>query len=1287
LAAETDDTSIEDIARLRHTDPASLARELRGDLDWIVMRCLEKDRTRRYETANGLALDIRRHMNHEPVLASPPGVRYRLEKFVRRNRAAATTAAGIAVVLVAATVVSAVFGLAAVRARSGLQSALEREAEQRQEAERLGTEALAARDDAEQRNLELKRIAYAGEIRSVADLWQAGMLKGLVERVERLAPEEPTFEWKWWRNRVDTVPSHRFQVKGARAAKVLEFSPDGSRAYIGFVSGESRLYLASTWQLETELPTQPAHIRDAGFAPDGTRLLLSLETGGQTLYEVPSGREIEHSSLPSWSAAYALNGESIATVDGLGRISILDPDDLSVRRRFESIGCIVESLEFSPDGQRLLTAGADGIARLHDVNSGHVLAEMLHSPEGEQVWSARFSDDGRLVATTGRGGRVLLWRADNGAFLRELRSHRQRNNSNWHSRDADFSDDGRMLVTGGNDGLLRIQNVETGALECLMKATWPDGFDGALRSVRVDPSGTRVVAGGGMGVVFVWSLDGIGVPLEMMGHRQGIIETCATPDGDFVFSVGADGTLRKWDLLSGRQVFSRQVASVGALSVDLTADGGRVVVGTLDGFGSVHDASSGTLLQTFSMPKGTGAPTAGSRWPLARNPGGSRVGLMCVRVDPNDRTIAAGVGTWAMNRQGDREVAIHLFDLDSGEHLTPLDGHRASVSGLAFAENGQTLFSVGYDDRLMCWDLRDPSLPPTVVFTHPEGAFAMDVLVDDSRELVLSAFSSGEVLAHRLEDHSLAWSFQAHDSGVSSLSLSPDGRRLLTTASNVSGAALWDLDAHTLLLTFADHLPVISAASFAGRDRVVVGGMLDGRLYGFEAVPPAGRFEQRMAVRRVQADRDARWRAIKTLLDRAIDAREQQRPEEAGALLDVVTARIESDLSDQPDAAAELHQTVGNQYRLLWRDDEALRACNLALAHYKQNELLARKHARILREIGYCHDGVLRRTEAQAHFEESLSLARAALGERDEETIWSMAALAGAYVDAGKLDLAEPLYVRALELTGELYGKESKETAIWLANLARLYGLRGDFDTALQKARRALDIDRRTRGPDHSVTLSRMHRVAYLLVRRGDYSEAIEMLPGIIEGRTNVLGPLHSGTLSSMYLLAEAYFLSGATDEGERFCREVLDGFLAMEPDLSVAWALNMAAWSVVVHPNLSADLYERALRAAQRSVDLDESEWFNTLNTLGTAQYRFGRYEQALETLARSDELQPELSDPGDWAFMAMAYHQLDNHDEAKAALSRLRELMQAPDYVNDHQRLMFLREAEAMIEGGADQ
>jgi serine/threonine protein kinase len=88
-----------DVARKRHTDARNLVKLLRGDLDWIIMKAMEKDRSRRYATASELAADVVRHLNHEPVLAGRPGLAYRLRKLARKHRLALGAAAGMVLLL------------------------------------------------------------------------------------------------------------------------------------------------------------------------------------------------------------------------------------------------------------------------------------------------------------------------------------------------------------------------------------------------------------------------------------------------------------------------------------------------------------------------------------------------------------------------------------------------------------------------------------------------------------------------------------------------------------------------------------------------------------------------------------------------------------------------------------------------------------------------------------------------------------------------------------------------------------------------------------------------------------------------------------------------------------------------------------------------------------------------------------------------------------------------------------------------------------------------------------
>ena len=111
---------LDTVARSRQVAPQALCRLVRGDLDWIAMRCLEKDRNRRYGTAEMLADDVERHLDHQPVQASPPSALYALRKFVRRNRMAVTVG-GLVVAAVLGTCSFAVYGyVQADRAREAI---------------------------------------------------------------------------------------------------------------------------------------------------------------------------------------------------------------------------------------------------------------------------------------------------------------------------------------------------------------------------------------------------------------------------------------------------------------------------------------------------------------------------------------------------------------------------------------------------------------------------------------------------------------------------------------------------------------------------------------------------------------------------------------------------------------------------------------------------------------------------------------------------------------------------------------------------------------------------------------------------------------------------------------------------------------------------------------------------------------------------------------------------------------------------------------------------------------
>ncbi|MFO0901579.1 MAG: serine/threonine-protein kinase [Pirellulales bacterium] len=132
------------LAAVRGEEPARLARKLRGDLDWIALKCLEKDRNRRYETANQLAMEIKRYLADEPVVAGPPTTGYLLRKFLRRNRRQAAVAGVVLVALVAGLIASLWQMNRAIVAERAASQSRDAEVAQRKQAEALRIDAEAS---------------------------------------------------------------------------------------------------------------------------------------------------------------------------------------------------------------------------------------------------------------------------------------------------------------------------------------------------------------------------------------------------------------------------------------------------------------------------------------------------------------------------------------------------------------------------------------------------------------------------------------------------------------------------------------------------------------------------------------------------------------------------------------------------------------------------------------------------------------------------------------------------------------------------------------------------------------------------------------------------------------------------------------------------------------------------------------------------------------------------------------------------------------------------------------
>ncbi|HBJ82511.1 MAG TPA: hypothetical protein DDZ88_01270, partial [Verrucomicrobiales bacterium] len=256
-------------ANLRHSEPKKLGEALKGDLDWIVMRTLEKDRNRRYETANALALELGRHLNNEPVLAGPPSVSYRLRKFVRRQKGPLSAAAALFVALAGGVVVSL------------WQAKVAREAEQvaeqrREAAERAQALADQATRTAEERAEMIRRNLYVSEMNAAGNLALgesgAAQILALTKQWISQPGEADLRGWEWYYLKSQVHLDAKTLKTPHRSVEALAFHPDGNVLATAGYDRAIRLWDTKSYREIQSLTGHEHHVTSLAWNPDGKRL-------------------------------------------------------------------------------------------------------------------------------------------------------------------------------------------------------------------------------------------------------------------------------------------------------------------------------------------------------------------------------------------------------------------------------------------------------------------------------------------------------------------------------------------------------------------------------------------------------------------------------------------------------------------------------------------------------------------------------------------------------------------------------------------------------------------------------------------------------------------------------------------------------------------------------------------------------------------------------------------------------------------------------------------------------
>ena len=731
-----------------------------SDLETICLKCLEKDPTRRYGTAQELADDLGRFLDHEPVHARPVTGPERVWRWCRREPALAAALVSVGVLGLVVTIGSPIAALHI-----------------RRERDHASAEALRARRSEYAADMLLAQQALAEN--------QPGWATELVDKHHPAEGTEADMRGWEWRHLADQTRSDELLTLGHHQTAVygLAFAPDGrsvaSSGFDGSLSVWARsganAALASIKETEpgNANPSlfavaispdgrvlacggdiEPIRLRDPGtlqeigiletglrvlslaFSPDG-RWLAAAGVQGLEVFDLVARRPVARSpAAGEWleprGLSFSPDGRLLASAHDPQTVTVYAVPDFTKIRELRVGKEQARSLAFSPDGSRL-AIGAEGLT-IWRVTDGQPVATL--SDASAKISALAYSPDGTLLAASGRDLRIGLWKAADGAPVASLGGHR----AAIHR--LAFSPDGEAIASASADGTVRLWPAHPPARPPEM-AMLPKELSRYFRTRALSGDGLTLAVARTNGTAFeIWDLAAL-APIARHELRPGqrfltnwtadvlpLRGTDPASPGERVFVCLAVDSQRRRVALGdarGALVLRRLDGAEPEVVLQHNTDivdcacfsrDGRLLANTSwDGVLSVHDLDTGRELTRQSIVP--------------------QLSTMQLVFSPDGSLVASG------DYNGD----IRLCGVAGRRSPLWLKGHRMQVSSLAFTPDGSQLVSSAFDQTVRFWDTRT-------------GQVRHEIRGEDVTSLAISA--DGTRLARGSGDEVSLWEMGTH---------------------------------------------------------------------------------------------------------------------------------------------------------------------------------------------------------------------------------------------------------------------------------------------------------------------------------------------------------------------------------------------------------------------------------------------------------------------------------------------------------------------------------------------
>ena len=715
--AESFESVINQVLNTEPVSPRLLNSSVPSDLETICVKCLQKEPTSRYQSAQELADELGRFLRHEPIQARPITRAERSWRWCRRNPVIAGLGVATFLLLIAVAIGSPIAAFLFNRERQraeenlyfadmhGAETALEDgdlgRARELIEAHRPRAGQIDLRDF--QWRLLLQRCR-GDDLYALSGYSNTLSALGFSPDGDRLATRSRDNQLKVWDMSTRT---ERFTI--TNVTSLGGFTPDGQSFAYGTGDGSVKLCDASTGRTLHS-------IENAGdlvaLLADGKRVATTAERFLVKIWDIASGRETfvqkGQGGINLWGPEFGTgvvitpDGEKLAISNGAGNgITLWNLKTHAILNgSLDKREVPLTFLQLSSDGKLLATGGFDGLVRLWDMATGDEL--LLPIKEPESVVSAAFSADGRVLAIASLDQTIRLWDL---ATRRELDTLKGHESGVWT---VTFSADGRRLASGGDDKTVRLWNTGPKPVKPSLSGLgqwepliWsPDSNllvghceDQTVKIWDVATLGTRTVLAGishlltfsDHGKTLLARLDNGTVKCFDVATGAVVRGLPTPPSGDWnQVTVSLNGrcaaitdgtaTIQLWDIVSGEtNLLTGLTEKAGALA--FSPDGHTLInsVG-LEGVIDIWDVAR--RQRVASIPAHSGR-------------------VVSVAISP-DGTLAAS---------GSIDGTIKLWNLKTSRWLATLKGHRRPVWSVAFSPDGKTLVSGSGDRTVRLWNV------------------------------------------------------------------------------------------------------------------------------------------------------------------------------------------------------------------------------------------------------------------------------------------------------------------------------------------------------------------------------------------------------------------------------------------------------------------------------------------------------------------------------------------------------------------------------------------------------